>query len=223
MTVALFYQFLIARILERIQQISKEVCRGCEMRFKFATLHPCESNSLFQRITLFLPSAKAEALEKIDRLVKNYKRNFDLFLDEEEHVEVGESFLRNLQPHHLLDIRYINEESDSTFDLDCSWREPTENVLTQICNEVFGEADFSLKDANDEEEIIVKRRKSVPKAKKMKAPKQECIELIADTPRKKTKTSPKKPPRQQPIGKKRKSIHKLPCDDPSCCKDSIYY
>ena len=222
MTMTLFYQFLVARILERIQQISKEICRGCEMQYKFASLHPCETNSLFHRIGLFLPSAKGEALAKLDGLVKSYKRNFSLFHEEVVYLEAGESFLQNLQPQHLIDTRYINEESESTFGLDSSWRGPEVDPLTQMCNEVFGETDFSIKveEAIDQEEIIVKRRKTIPKAKKAESSKP--IELIADTPGKK-KTSPKKPPKKQPIVKRRKSIHKLPCDDPSCCKDSIYY
>lgn len=217
MGLTLFYQFLTVRILERIQQISKEICRGCEMHYRLASLHPCETNSLFQRVDLFLPSVKAEALDKIVRLVQSFKANFPLFYDEDVYLEIGNSFLQTLQPQHLIDTRYINEESDSTFGLDSSWREPEIDTLTQICNDVFGETDVSEeKDQNDQEEILIKRRKTIPKPRKMNLPKQ-VDELIAEG---RKKTSIIKPSRPL-IG--RKSIHKVACDDPSCCKDTICY
>ena len=170
MTLALFYQFLTARILERIQQIYKEVCRGCEMQFKFATLHPCETNTLFQRVNLFLPSAKVEGLEKIEGLVRNYKCMFSLFHDEEVYMKAGDTFLQSLQPLQFFDTKFINEESEATFGFDSSWRDF--DTLTQMCNKVFGEVDFSSKNTMEEqtniqEEIVVKKRKVLPKSNKI--------------------------------------------------------
>lgn len=201
MDLLLFYQFLSVRILERIQQLSKEVCRGCEMHYRLACLHPCETNSLFQRVELFLPSAKAEALNKLDRLVNSFKDNFPLFYDEDVYLDIGNSFLQSLQPQHLIDPRYINEESDSTFTLDSSWREPEVDTLTQISNNVFGQASQE----SQIEEDPLKRRKTL-KSKKSNVPKEL---------QEKKKTSTKR----APMG--RKSIHKVACDDPSCCKDVI--
>ena len=162
----LFYRFLTARILERIQQISKEVCRGCEMQYKFVSLHPCQTNSLIQRVTMFLPFAKAEATEKIDRLIKNYKCMFSIFHDEEVYMKAGREFLQDLQPRQFFDTKYINEDSEATFGFDSSWKDF--DTFTQLCNEEFGETSKNAieEPTNIQEEIISKKRKVISKSSK---------------------------------------------------------
>lgn len=162
------------------------------MQFKFASLHPCETFSLLQRVKMFLPSAKAEALDKVVGLVKNYSEYYKLAIGEEEYVEIAELFLQNLQPEHLLDTKYINEGNESALNLDSSWRECTD-VLTQLCNQVTEKTGDEVK----EEKMKLKRKKRPNKL---------------SIPRK---------PRRENTGKRRRTLHD-PCDDPSCCKDEVW-
>ena len=65
----LFCQFLVVRVLERIQNVSNEKRSGCAKNYRFSILHPCVKTSLTERVDMFLPQAKTEVMEKMERLI----------------------------------------------------------------------------------------------------------------------------------------------------------
>ena len=115
-----FYKFLVIKIAERVQQISREQCAGCVGGFVLDQLHPCMKLALIAKVEKFLPKAKYEALTRLDKLYEMYAKT-TLLVEGVAYKEAGEDFIEFLQPHHVLDRRYVNEDSVFEYPFDPSW------------------------------------------------------------------------------------------------------
>ena len=115
-----FYQFLVLKIAERVQQIAREKCIGCVKGFILEQLHPCMGISVAKKVERFLPKAKYDALSRLDQLCHLFAKTVCI---ENEVVDrqAGEVFIEFLQPHNLLDRRYVNEDSVCVYPFDASW------------------------------------------------------------------------------------------------------
>ena len=133
----LFCQFLVVRVFERIQTLSVEKCGGCTKNYRFSSLHPCVKTSLIERIEMFLPQAKSEAFEKMERLIVLFQQSFNLLQNKDAYLQVGKTFLENLQPKQVLDRRFINEDTEEMFQYDDSWLTFEEDLLSSLCHEVL--------------------------------------------------------------------------------------
>lgn len=169
MTITQFHHFLVVKLHDRVQEISREHCSGCQLKHRFDILHPCITTPLDKRIYKFFTSAVIEALDNLKNLLDVYQATFMLSAEPSEYLNSGYCFIKALHPEQLVDRRYINEDTELTFPFDSSWVSPAE-----------------------------------PQAKSEIQPNPEA--------------RPDKPKRQR-LSKKRKTTHKVPCDDPSCCKD----
>ena len=185
----LFCQFLVVRVFERIQALSVEKCGGCVKNYRFSSLHACVKTTLPDRIDMFLPQAKSEAFEKMERLIVLFQQSFNLLQNKEAYLQIGRSFLENLQPKQVLDRRFINEDTEEMFQYDDSWVTFEEDLLSSLCREVL-----NVEDSDD----AASPTPRVPKIRKRKAMQilsdVDETEIIADRPVKKCRNSwPKKP------------------------------
>ena len=115
-----FYKFLVIKIAERVQQISREQCAGCVGGLILDQLHQCMKLTLIAKIERFLPKAKYDALTRLDNLYEMYAKT-TLLVEGVAYKEAGEDFIEFLQPHHVLDRRYVNEDSVYDHPFDVSW------------------------------------------------------------------------------------------------------
>ena len=115
-----FYRFLVIKIAGRVQQISREKCIGCVSGFILDQLHPCMGICIMKKIERFLPKAKYDALTRLDELFAMYAKNAWIE-DEVAHKEAAIIFIELLQPRHVMDRRYINEDSVREHPFDDSW------------------------------------------------------------------------------------------------------
>ena len=46
MTVTQFHHFLVVKIYDRVQEISREKCSGCQLKHRFDVLHSCITQRL---------------------------------------------------------------------------------------------------------------------------------------------------------------------------------
>ena len=175
MTVTQFHHFLVVKIYDRMQEISREKCSGCQLKHRFDVLHPCITTTLEKRIYKFFSYAVVEALEHLMLLLSEYQVSHMLFEEPSFYLNSGQAFIEALRPDQLVDRRYINEDADLIFPFDSSWVRPIQLEIPTP---------------------------------------DQSVEVMPD------EDKPVKPKRQR-ISKKGKSIHKVPCDDPSCCKDQI--
>ena len=112
-------QFLAVKIADRIQQISRERCTGCAGNYILDNFHECVKTSLDDRIRLYLPKVKAEALDKLDNLIKLYQQA--AWAESEEVRKCCADFIVLLTPKDLQDRRYINEDTVELHPLNMSW------------------------------------------------------------------------------------------------------
>lgn len=173
MTLTQFHHFLVVKIHDRVQEMSREKCSGCQLQHRFDVLHPCITTTLEKRIYKFFSHAVVEALEHLMSLLSEYQVTHVLFEEPSFYLNSGHAFIEALRPEQLVDRRYINEDTGLLFPFDSSWVRPTQLKIP--------EPDQSVEDMIDEDKLVK--------------------------------------PKRQRISKKRKSIHKVPCDDPSCCSD----
>ena len=133
-----FYKFLVIKIAERVQQIAREKCVGCVGDFVLDQLHPCMKLTLIAKVERFLPKAKQEALTRIDNLFELYAKT-TWIVDGVAYKEGAEVFIEDLESHHILDRRYVNEDSVFDHPFDTSWlvgeplqtQIPTTNVVVE--------------------------------------------------------------------------------------------
>ena len=143
----LFRQFLVVRMLERVQTVARENCSGCRKQYRFDTLHPCIKTSILERVEMFLPQIKHLVLENMERLLTIFQMTFVLQDDAKVYLTSGAAFVQELQPTELLDRRYINEDSHTIFkNFDIDWTEPLftsnkSNDFDALCQQVFGYTD----------------------------------------------------------------------------------
>ena len=164
----LFCQFLVVRINERIQDLSKSECSGCQNGYRFPSLHPCHKLSLSNIVDMFLSQVVTEVLERMPQLVVQFHKTYAY--PTVNYEEWGHHFVRQLNGTQILDRRYINEDTGYMFEYDNSWRES--EPFDDLCAELF-EACEEV-DREEEEAAIPKTKRKAqqnadqPKRKKTK-------------------------------------------------------
>lgn len=125
----LFRQYLVVRIVERIQDLSITNCLACaeNQDARFAALHPCQQTPLTERLSLFLPQALTEVLDNMSTLAQRYQKTFWCI---EDYVEEAKRFVHQLTVQQILDRQYINEGTSTIFQYDNSWLYPTNYYST---------------------------------------------------------------------------------------------
>ena len=95
-------------------------------------LHQCMKTTMESKISLFLPKAKKEAFDRVVPLLDLYKET-NWVGDSDIFIEAGEQFINNLEPAHLLDRRFINEDSVQDHPLNLTWMDtPTRRVMEPL-------------------------------------------------------------------------------------------
>ena len=119
-----FYKFLVLKVAEILQQISRDRCSGCVAGYILDQLHPCMGINLEKKIERFLLKAKTTAVTRIDRLFAMYTENasIDSYMAS-SFMDAGKYFIETLKPRDLMDRRYINEDSVVQHPYDPSWLE----------------------------------------------------------------------------------------------------
>ena len=110
--------FLAVKIADRIQQLSRERCTGCMANYILDNFHPCVKTDLKEKISLFLPKVKSEALDKLENLIQLY-----LYQQwtEPEIRQYATDFIVSLTPDDLLDRKYINEDTVELYPFNMTW------------------------------------------------------------------------------------------------------
>ena len=129
-----FERFLVVKVAERVQMMSREKCKGCVNGLILDQLHSCMQVTLAEKMKLFLPRAQTDALNRLDSLFFLYQQTAWVD-DEQAHLEIGANFIELLQPYDLLDRRYINEDSVIDHPFNTSWltdQLPTSNSLPPL-------------------------------------------------------------------------------------------
>jgi len=117
---ARFNVFLVVKVAERVQQLSREKCSGCVNGLVIDQLHACMQTTLEIKIKMFLPKAKKEALERLECLFNLYKQT-NWVGEERLFIESAEHFLNDLEAQHLSDRRFINEDSVVEHPFNLTW------------------------------------------------------------------------------------------------------
>ena len=190
-----FRQFLIVKLYDRVQEMSREKCSGCHFKYRFDILHPCITTPLDVRIYKFFTQAVTEVLGNLGTLLAAYEEMYMLLEEPSAYLTEAKSFIQAIHPDQLVDRKYINEDTGPAFPFDSSW-------LTQPTDSPNPSQTPERPDSPKIPKIKKKNQKAVTQPTQSKP-----FEAIVDTPK------------RQRITKKRKSIHKVPCDDPACCKD----
>jgi len=95
----LFKKFLVLKIAERVQQLSQLKCEGCQAGFLLDQLHICMMKTLEHKIELFLPKAKAEALERLEVLFNLFKMSSWIDLNQ-NYIGDGGDFIQEISLRH---------------------------------------------------------------------------------------------------------------------------
>ena len=111
--------FLTVKIADRIQQISRERCEGCAGNYILDNFHACVKTSLEERIRIFLPIVKAEALDKIDNLIALYQQA--AWVENEVVRQSGVDIISSISQSDLQDRRFINEDTVQMHPFNMSW------------------------------------------------------------------------------------------------------
>ena len=129
-----FERFLVVKIAERTQQLSRLRCQGCISGHIFDQLHRCMKVTLKEKIEIFLPKVKDEALSRLNNLFHLYQQ-YAWVEDEQAFIEGGKTFIATIQADHLLDRRYVNEDTVIECPFDTSWlAEEDDFLVAQIEN-----------------------------------------------------------------------------------------
>jgi len=115
-----FERFIVVKTAERVQEISRQRCTGCISGHSLDQLHQCMSISLKEKIGIFLPRVKAEALSKVENLLYMYKQNAWIS-EEQAFIEAGKNFIKKLNVDDLLDRRYVNEDTVMEHPYNTTW------------------------------------------------------------------------------------------------------
>ena len=125
---SLFNRFLVIKVAERVQQIAQQKCSGCANQFVLDQLHPCMRISTEEKVFMFLPQAKLDALTRYDKLYELFTKT-TYILDDVACREAGEHFIELMQPNDILDRRFINEDSVLEYEFDLSWLNDEQNSI----------------------------------------------------------------------------------------------
>ena len=126
----LFEKFLVVKVAERVQELSRKECPGCKAGYILDQLHLCRIVSLKDRIVHFLPIAREEASQE-----KNLSNLFQIFAsnmwieDNNLYLEGGRQFISSITPSMLRDRRYVNEDSVLEYPFNTSWLSSEEDFL----------------------------------------------------------------------------------------------
>ena len=131
-----FQRFLVVKIAERLQELSRQKCQGCIGFYNLDQLHHCMSVPLEKKIELFLPRIKEEALARLDNLFHIYQQTAWVE-DEQVLIKASRAFITELTVDHLLDRRFVNEDSILEFPYDTSWSLSDEAVAAKIEQQVL--------------------------------------------------------------------------------------
>ena len=133
--------------------------------------------SLTERIDMFLPQAKTEALEKMERLITLFQQSFNLLQNKEAYLQIGITFVENLLPKQVIDRRFINEDTEEMFQYDDGWVTFEADVLSNLCQSLIEDYDFDSAP-----------KKATPKRKAMKGPPNDEAATDESRSNKKQKT-----------------------------------
>ena len=118
------------------------------------------------KIELFLPRVKDEALSKFDNLFHLYQQT--AWVDDEQiFIEGGRAFIGHLKADHLLDRRYINEDTVMEYQYNTTWLALEEDFLAaQIENNFVAPlAPILPLDLSDEQQKITPKKNSKKRKK----------------------------------------------------------
>ena len=133
-----FERFIVVKIAERVQELSRQKCTGCINQHTLDQLHPCNMVEITERIRLFLPKVKSEALSRVENLLQLYQHNAWIS-DEQEFLDGGTKFIKNLSIANLIDRRYINEDTVFEHPYDSSWVANEADFLVGQVDKVYVE------------------------------------------------------------------------------------
>ena len=129
--------FLAVKIADRIQQLSRERCTGCTSNYILDNFHACIKTPLDERLRLFLPKVRAEALDKLDNLIRLCQPEAYPVdpTPEQTHAMMGverqcTDFIISLTPDDLQDRRYINEDTVELYPYNMTWLLDTVTTVT---------------------------------------------------------------------------------------------
>ena len=130
-----FEQFLVVKIAERVQEISRFKCSGCISGYSLDQLHHCMTVPLNDKIELFLPRAKDEALARLNNLFHLYQQKA---WEDVDYIEDSRAFIAKLKVNHLIDRRYVNEDSVVMYPYNTTWLyEEDDFLVAQIESNVL--------------------------------------------------------------------------------------
>ena len=135
-----FERFIVVKVAERVQILSREKCNACVNGLILDQLHNCMQVTLKEKIKMFLPRAKADALTRLDRLFSLYQQS-SWVEDERAHLEAGENCIEFLTPDDLLDRRFINEDTVLEYPFNPSW---LSDELSPVVSDMLGVSSSTL-------------------------------------------------------------------------------
>ena len=127
-----FERFLVVKIAERVQELSRHKCQACITGYSLDQLHLCMSIPLKEKIVLFLPRAKEDAISRVNNLFHLYQQT--AWVDDEQvFIEGGTAFIKKITVDHLLDRRFVNEDTVMEYPYNTTWLAAEDDFLvTQI-------------------------------------------------------------------------------------------
>ena len=125
-----FKRFIVVKMAERVQELSRQKCNGCICGYCLDQLHQCVTVPLEEKTRIFFPRAKEEALSKF------YNMYGQAWIDNESaFIEDGKAFIKNIDFLDLLDRRYVNEDTVMEYPYNTTWLSDEDDYLaTQIEN-----------------------------------------------------------------------------------------
>ena len=124
----LFEKFLVVKVAERVQELSRKGCPGCVAGRILDQLHLCQLVPLKERIAHFLPTASEEAHSNLSNLFHIFSTTMWIE-DNDLYLEGGRQFISSITPSMLRDRRYINEDSVFEYPFNTSWLSSEEDFL----------------------------------------------------------------------------------------------
>ena len=131
-----FKRFIVVKIAERVQELSRQKCSGCTIGYSLDQLHPCGSLPLKDKIKIFLPRAKEEALSKLNNIFYIFQQR--AWIDDELlFIEEGKAFIKDINYFDLLDRRYVNEDTVMEYPYNTSWLSDEDDFLAVQIENTF--------------------------------------------------------------------------------------
>ena len=133
-----FKRFIVLKIAERVQELSRQKCYGCISGYCLDQLHQCVTVPLKEKIRIFLPRAKEEAISKLDNMFHLFQEK--VWIDDESaFIEAGREFIKNIDFLDLLDRRYVNEDTVLEYPYNTTWLSDEDDFLAAHIENTFVE------------------------------------------------------------------------------------